>query len=303
MSVQSSPRPVQTGASIRIGDAQLDRVVDLDRFELKLRWLFPDADPAVLEADQHWLEPNFMRGEIVALSIHSLVLRVGGRVVLIDTCVGEHKPRPRHPSWHKRAATTYAERLAAVGLRAEDIDVVFCTHLHADHIGWNTQLLNGRWVPTFPNARYLMGRTELAYWEAELRNRPAEEVNHGSYANSILPVVELGKADLVDTDHEVLDELVVCALPGHTPGQVGLSLRRGDDCGLLVGDAIHHPVQLVQPDWSSCLCADPQQARETRRKVLAEAAERRAWVVPAHFMGVTGMRIRERGNGFVPLNA
>ena len=221
MSVQSSPRSVRTGASIRIGDAQLDRVVDLDRFELKLRWLFPDADPALLEADRHWLEPNFMHGEIVALSIHSLVLRVGGRVVLIDTCVGEHKPRPRHPSWHERAATTYAERLAAVGLRAEDIDVVFCTHLHADHIGWNTQLLNGRWVPTFPNARYLMGRTELAYWKAELRNRPAEDVNHGSYADSILPVIERGKADLVDTDHEILDGLVVCALPGHTPGKWG----------------------------------------------------------------------------------
>jgi glyoxylase-like metal-dependent hydrolase (beta-lactamase superfamily II) len=242
-----------------------------------------------------------MQGEIVHLSIHSLVLRVAGRVVLIDTCVGEDKPRPRRAPWNERAATSYLARLAAVGLRAEDVDVVFCTHLHADHVGWNTRLLNGRWVPTFPNARYLMGRAELAHWQAELRAQPAAEVNHGSYADSVLPVIEAGRADLVDTEHELLDGLVDRALPGHTPGQVGLSLRRGDAFGLFVGDAIHHPVQLVQPDWSSSLCTDQQRARETRRKFLAEAAECRAWLVPAHFSGATGVQIRARGNGFVPL--
>ncbi|HVV92970.1 MAG TPA: MBL fold metallo-hydrolase [Hyphomicrobiales bacterium] len=300
MGGQTTPIAV---APLRIGDTEIERVVDLDRFELQLRWLFPNADPAALEADRHWLEPAFMQGETVGLSIHSTILRIDGRIVLIDTCVGEHKPRPRHAAWNERPATPYLARLAAVGLRPEDVDVVLCTHLHADHVGWNTRLVNGRWVPTFPKARYLIGRAELAHWQERLRRQPEGEVNHGSYADSVLPVIDAGMVDLVESDHEIANGLVVRALPGHTPGQVGLSLRRGDAGGLFVGDAIHHPVQLVRPDWSSSLCADPDQARITRQGFLAEAAERGAWLLPAHFIGVTGMRIRRRGDGYAPVEA
>jgi glyoxylase-like metal-dependent hydrolase (beta-lactamase superfamily II) len=280
-----------------IGDARLDRVIDLERFTMGLTQLFPSADPVALVADRHWLEPDFMRGDEVALSIHSTVIRVDGHVVLVDTCVGEHKPRPNQPAWNARASTGYVARLAALGLTPADVDIVFCTHLHADHVGWNTSLADGRWSPTFPNARYLIGRAELAHWREAVARDPSP--NHGSYHDSVLPVLEAGQVDTVDADHEMLDGLVVRALPGHTVGQVGISLERGGEHGIFVGDAIHHPVQLIRPDWSSRFCGDPVLASVTRRDVLAMAAERAAWIIPAHFIGRTGVKVRARGDGFV----
>lgn len=283
-----------------VGDARIDRLVDLERFDLSLKWFFPDADPENLEAARGWLEPVFMQGDRISITIQSFVLRIADTTILVDTCVGEHKARPRHPAWHRREASGYLGRLAALGLAPEDIDVVFCTHLHADHIGWNTRLDNGRWVPTFPNARYVMSRDELAYWQSRLATEPAELVNHNSYADSVLPILEAGRADLVAYDHEIVDGLVVRALPGHTPAHAGLSLRRAG-CGcLFTGDGIHHPAQLVRPDWSSALCQDGALARQTRRKFLAETAEHNDWLVPAHFIDTVGLRIRPKGDGFEP---
>lgn len=287
--------------SLILGDARLDRVVDLDRFMLALGWLFPGASRDALRDDLAWLEPDFLTGEDLILSIQSVLLRVAGLTILIDTCVGEHKPRPRNPVWHARAQTAYLARLAAHGVAPEQVDIVFCTHLHADHVGWNTQLADGRFVPTFPNARYLMGRAELAYWESRLKTEPADMVNHGSYADFVLPIIQAGKADLVEHDHEVLDGLVVRRLPGHTPGQVGLSLHRPGCRCLFTGDFIHHPAQLVHPEWSSSLCTDPGQARETRSTYLEEAADTGTWLVPAHFAGLTGVQIERRAGGFRPL--
>jgi glyoxylase-like metal-dependent hydrolase (beta-lactamase superfamily II) len=289
--------------SLAVGDARLDRVVDIERFELTLGWLFPDADPRSLADHRHWLEPRYMRGDTLALSIHSVLLRVAGRVILIDACAGEHKPRPRQPLWHERADSKYLTNLQAFGVAPEAVEMVFCTHLHADHVGWNTRSINGRWVPTFPNARYLIGRTELSHWEAMLKAQPATIVNHGSYADSVLPVIEAGQVDLIDGDPEILDGLSVRSLPGHTPGQIGLSLRRQGQGCLIVGDAIHHPVQLVRPEWSSGLCADRNIAHDTRRAFLDEVADRGDWLVPMHFMDTTGVRIRRFGDGFVPSGA
>jgi glyoxylase-like metal-dependent hydrolase (beta-lactamase superfamily II) len=283
-----------------IGDARLDRVADLPRFELGLTTLFPGAAPSVLEGDRSWLEPQFMSGDVLALSVHSVVLRVDGRVILIDTCVGEHKPRPRQRPWNERSDTGYLAGLAALGLGVEDIDIVFCTHLHADHVGWNTRLLDGRWVPTFPRARYLMGRAELAAWQQAAAANP--QVNHGSFADSVLPAIAAGQVDRVDAGHELLDGVVVCPLPGHSPGQVGLRLHRCGERALFCGDAIHHPVQLVRPDWSSAFCSDPALARQTRGAMLGEVADQGAWLIPAHFMGLTGMRIRRAGARFMPLD-
>lgn len=294
------PRPLP---SLAVGDARLDRVVDIERFDMPLEMLFPGSHPAALLPHRHWLEPQFMEGDVVGLSIHSVVLRVADHIILIDACVGEHKPRPQRPSWNERSDSTYMARLAALGLAPENIDLVFCTHLHADHVGWNTVLRNGRWVLTFPNARYLIGRTELAHWQGQLKTEPVAMVNHGSYADSVLPVIEAGQVDLIDSDHEVLNGLTVRPLPGHTPGQVGLSVRRQGQRCLIVGDAIHHPVQLVRPDWSSFLCTDPLRAAATRRGFLDEVAESGDWLVPMHFMGRTGMRIRHAANGFIPEDA
>jgi glyoxylase-like metal-dependent hydrolase (beta-lactamase superfamily II) len=299
----SNLAPAHQPSPLIVGDARLDRVVDIDRFELDLRWLFPDADAKSLAAHRHWLEPGYMRGESLALSIHSIVLRVAGRVILIDTCVGEHKSRPRQPHWHARGNTDFLAHLDALGIAPENVDIVFCTHLHADHVGWNTRSKNGRWVPTFPNARYLVDRTELAHWETMLNTEPAAMVNHNSYADSVLPVIEAGQVDLIDGEHDILHGLSVRPLPGHTPGQIGLSVRRQDQACLIVGDAIHHPVQLVRPEWSTRVCADPHLARSTRRALLEEVADREDWLVPMHFRDTLGLQIRRLGDGFIPRDA
>jgi glyoxylase-like metal-dependent hydrolase (beta-lactamase superfamily II) len=287
---------VTASSTLLIGDARIDRVVDLARFTIDLTHLFPSADSRALDADRHWLEPEFMRGDELALSIHSTVIRLDGRVILVDACVGEHKPRPKHPAWDARQGTAYLAGLAALGLTRADVDIVFCTHLHADHIGWNTVLEDGRWVPTFPNARYLIGRSELTHWQDAVAREPSH--NHGSYHDSVLPVIQAGQVDLVDSDQETAHGLVVRALPGHSVGQVGISLERGGDHGVFAGDAIHHPAQLVRPDWSSRFCWDAALSRATRQDLLAAAAERGSWIIPAHFIGRVGVKVRARGEGF-----
>ena len=287
--------------SLMIGDARIDRVVDLEKFPLAMSWFFPDADKAELAEALSWLVPRFMQGNDLFISIQSFVLRLDGKTILIDTCVGEHKQRPNRPVWHERKGTDYLATLASLGLQPEDIDYVFCTHLHADHVGWNTRLVNGRWVPTFPNARYLIGRVEAQHWQDQLKLKPAGEVNHGSYHDSVLPIIEAGRADFVDSDHELLNGLVVRSLPGHTVGQTGLSFKR-NGCGcLFTGDAIHHPIQLVKPDWSTALCDDAAQARVTRRQFLAEAAEQNDYLIASHFLETTGVQIRSKGDGYIPV--
>ena len=283
--------------TLQIGDVLIDRIVDIERFNIPAGTLFPDLNISAFEQERHWLEPRFVQGDDVCLSVHSLLIRTSDLCILIDTCVGEHKHRPKNPHWHNRKASAYLENLARFGLRADDIDHVFCTHLHGDHVGWNTRLQDGRWVPTFPNAKYLMGRTELAHWETLIASGNAE-VNHGSYQDSVLPVIEAKQGVLVDADHELFNGCLVHPLPGHTPGQVGLKLKRSDASALVTGDAIHHPIQLVFPDLSTAFCTDRDLARVTRKAFLEDCASEDTWLVPMHFRGTTGVRIHKSRNGF-----
>jgi glyoxylase-like metal-dependent hydrolase (beta-lactamase superfamily II) len=285
-----------------LGAATLEKIVDLDRFPLPLNFLMPKADAEALVRYRDLLEPHhvdFARGEVL-LGIHSLLLKLGRLNILIDTCVGEHKPRPRRADWHERTDTGYLARLAAAGLAPEDIDIVLCTHLHADHVGWNTRLENGRWVPTFPNARYLVGMPELAHWQAEEARDPGRH-NHGCYADSVLPVVEAGLVETVEDGFELARGASVVGLPGHSPGQVGLCL----DCGargqaFFCGDVIQTPVQVIYPEWSSQFCSDPAEATATRNDLFGRAHETGALVVPAHLRGVAAMRIGMARGRFLP---
>jgi glyoxylase-like metal-dependent hydrolase (beta-lactamase superfamily II) len=288
---------------MRIGDAEILTVVDDDGFALPLGFLFPGAEIAAIEPERATLAPDHVDYDAgtVRLALQSHVVRADGLTILVDTCVGEHKERPRRAPWHRRAATGYLERLARLGVAPQAVDVVLCTHLHADHIGWNTRLEDGHWVPTFPRARYLMGRTELAHWQALRDAAPdADAVNHGSFDDSVLPVVEAGRADLVEGGHPIGRGLTLLPLPGHSPGQLGLKVEGGGEAALLCGDAIHSPVQVYQPRWSSAFCDDPEAARVTRVGLLEDAAEHRTVLVPAHLRGAMGFRVDRRGNGFAP---
>ena len=287
---------------LTLGAATIERIVDMDPFRLPLRMIFPDASLEELEDARAWLEPHsldFAAGEVL-LGVQSHLLRIGGLTILVDTCVGECKPRPKRPDWHERQDTGYLDRLAAAGVRPEEVDVVMCTHLHADHAGWNTRLENGRWVPTFPNARYVMGRAELDHWTAEEARAPGE-ANHGTFADSVKPVVEAGLAEPVDEGFELTAGLSLIALPGHTPGQMGLSLKHPGGTAIFCGDALHSPVQLRKPDWSSAFCSDPVQAALTRRAMLEQAEGTGGMILPVHLRGATGFRPERVGDHWRPV--
>lgn len=285
-----------------LGTAKLHRIIDLDPFRLAMNFLMPAADIEEMRPYRALLEPDhldFSTGEVL-LGLHSLVLRVGGLNVLIDTCVGEHKPRPRRTDWHQREASGYLERLAAAGLSPDDIDIVLCTHLHADHVGWNTRLENGRWVPTFPKARYLIGKAELAHWQAEELLNPGGH-NHGAYADSVLPVVEAGMVETVEDGFELSDGARLIGLPGHSPGQVGLCLDcAGGRQAFFCGDVVQTPVQVLRPEWSSQFCSEKPLAEQTRVKLFDQAAENGSLVIPAHLRNAWAMRIKREGTRFRP---
>jgi glyoxylase-like metal-dependent hydrolase (beta-lactamase superfamily II) len=282
---------------LTLGDVTIDSVSDIDPFALPLRRILPAADLAALAPHRALLEPDHLdlAAETLLIVVQSLLLRVDGLTILVDGCVGEDKPRPNRPDWHARRATGFLDRLAALGVAPDQLDFVFCTHLHADHVGWNTRLVDGRWVPTFPRARYLMGRRDLAHFQAH----PLE--SHACYADSVLPVLEAGLAEPVDDGYAIAPGLTLLPLPGHTPGQMGLLLDRGGHRALFCGDAIHSPVQILFPDWSSGFCVDPAQAALTRRGLLERAVGEDLLLVPAHFRGCGCARIHRAGDAYRPV--
>jgi glyoxylase-like metal-dependent hydrolase (beta-lactamase superfamily II) len=241
----------------------------------------------VLERHLDWLVPNHYLPERDALvtSVHSWLIRTPHHTVLLDCCAGNHKERPALPRFH-RLQTPFLERLRAAGARPEDIDIVLCTHLHEDHIGWNTELRDGRWAPTFPRARYLFSRRENEWRGA---------AGGIAYRDSVLPVIEAGQAELLDGEHAIDDLLRIEPAPGHTPGHVILKAAGG----VFSGDVIHHPLQVYAPHWNSAFCELPEQALATRRRVLEHCAESGELLFPTHFGAPhVGAIAAQAGGGF-----
>jgi glyoxylase-like metal-dependent hydrolase (beta-lactamase superfamily II) len=191
----------------------------------------------------------------------------------------------------------YLADLAAAGVRPEEVDFVLCTHLHVDHAGWNTQLINGRWVPTFPNAKYIFARTEYEFWERRHLDGSEGPVPN-VYDDSILPVMQAGQAVLVDADHQIDDGLWFEPAPGHTPGNVVVNLQSQGATGVLTGDVMHHPLQLIRPEWSSRACEDAVQSAATRRALIERYADTDTLIAPAHFASPTMGHIISKGDGF-----
>ncbi|MBE9605559.1 MBL fold metallo-hydrolase [Acetobacteraceae bacterium H6797] len=284
-----------------IGDARVDVIADIECFALPAKRFMPTASLEALLPHREMLEPDHVDFEqdTILIGVQALLLRVAGRNILVDTCVGEEKPRPARPEWHARRASGFLEKLAALGLAPEDIDTVFCTHLHADHVGWNTRLIDGRWVPTFPRARYLMGKVELEHWLARQAENPG--VNHASFADSVQPLLEAKLVDTVIDGQEIAPGVTLLPLPGHSPGQMGLRVTRQGERAVFCGDAIHSPVQILRPEWSSAFCSDGAEAIRTRLSLLECAAEENLLLVPAHFRGCGCARVRKAGEEFRPL--
>ena len=254
-------------------------------------WLLPDAAPEAVERHRGWLAPRFLdeQGRFLQ-SIHTFVVQAPGLTALVDTCVGNDKDRGGRPPFHM-LRTGFLDDLRAAGFPPESIDLVLCTHLHVDHVGWNTRLVAGRWVPTFPRARHLFARREWEHWSAE-RDEAARRV----MADSVAPIVDAGLADLVEMDHRISDEIWLEPTPGHTPGHVSVRLRSGGAEAVITGDLMHHPVQIAEPQWGSHFDSDVEQARKTRRAFCERYADGPVAVLGTHFHHPTAGRIVRHGD-------
>ena len=244
-----------------------------------------------------WLKPDFITDDgKIKLSFHALVVETPTRRILVDTCVGNLKPRPLYPFWDQHKFP-FLESLTAAGFVREDIDTVVCTHLHVDHVGWNTMLVDGAWTPTFPNARYLFGRVEIERCEAAARAGDDGSALHptGFMSDSVQPIFEAGLADLVEMDHRLCPEVTLCPTPGHTPGHVSVVIRSAGERALITGDVIHHPSQIAHPEWSVSADSDPAAAAETRARLLADVADEGALVIGTHWAGRTAGVVARQG--------
>ncbi len=263
-----------------LGDMTIARVLEMNTPDFDPFEFFPDTTPEDWEPHLHWLKPRAMdpiSGNLV-FPMQSYVVRSKHHTILIDSCVGNHKERPLRPNWHQKTDTTYIDGLAAHGLKPEDIDYVMCTHLHPDHVGWNTKLLDGRWVPTFPNAEYVFSRKEFDYWKEFNERRPLDHL-----IDSVLPIEAAGKATLVASDHAIDDSVWLEPTPGHTPDHYSIRLSSAGREAVFTGDLIHSPIQTHYPEWGARPDYRKDQASATRRAFLERYCESGVLVCTSHF--------------------
>lgn len=279
------------------GDIKVTRIVEMEMPMLGATEFFPDWDPRAVEPHHGWMVPRHfdpVSGKVV-INIQAFLIRTPHHTILVDTCVGNHKPRNRE--MFDDQVFPWMDNFRAAGVTPEDIDFVLCTHMHVDHVGWNTKLDDGRWVPTFPNAKYIFSRTELEFWMQQ--SEQDQLTRTGDYiADSVLPILEAKRELVVDMDHAIEDGLTLEPLPGHTPGMVGLNVASGGDHAILCGDMMHHMIQCHIPDWSTIACADQAAARATRHAFLDRYADSDVTIIPSHFPNPTAGFIVPNGDAF-----
>jgi glyoxylase-like metal-dependent hydrolase (beta-lactamase superfamily II) len=287
--------------TIQLADVTVTRVWEYyGKVEMTPEVFLPDNSEQVWADNADWLQPTFLdpATRIVNSAIQTWVLRSGGRTILIDTGVGNHKERPYAQVWAHHNSN-FLENLAQAGVRPEEVDVVVNTHLHIDHVGWNTYLDGRSWVPTFPNATYVIPKADFDFWNPE--NNSATVLGRGNqnvFEDSVLPVHQAGQTLLWEDSHRLDENLVLEPAPGHTPGSSVLTLTSGTERALFVGDLMHSPVQVLEPDANSCFCEDPVTAAATRRRLLGWAADHNALVVPAHFPGGGALEVTRDADRF-----
>jgi glyoxylase-like metal-dependent hydrolase (beta-lactamase superfamily II) len=270
----------------QVGDVTITKVLEME-MPVPFPGLLPAATPA--HVDRHpWLCPHFVTDAGEALvSFHGLVIDTGSRRILVDTCIGNDRVTlPQIPVLHG----PFLDNLAEAGYKRDDIDTVICTHLHFDHVGWNTMLVNGKWVPTFPGARYLLGRIEWAHWQTGAKG-PV------SLGDTVQPVIDAGLVDLVEVDHRVSDEVQLEPTPGHTPGHVSVVITSRGESAVITGDLAHHPLQWAEPQLGSSADGDPILAEQSRRAFAARYADGDTLVIGTHFGGPTAGHLVGSGVG------
>jgi glyoxylase-like metal-dependent hydrolase (beta-lactamase superfamily II) len=292
-----TPSEETMATQITLGEITIHRVVEQEGAFFGALEFFPTLTPALLEENLPWLAPKFVEPQTnkVILCVQSYIVRTPHHNILVDTCVGNRKSRPTRPAWHMMTSDRYERNLAATGLTVGDIDYVMCTHLHADHVGWNTKLDNGRWVPTFPTARYLFAERELAHWSEKGKADPA---GHPWITDSVLPIVEAKRADTIRSDH-VLNELVrLIPTPGHSIDHFSVHIGKAGQDAVIAGDMIHSPLQARYPELGMRADHDSAQAGLSRRKVLERFCDSTTLLCTVHFPSPSMGRIARWGDGF-----
>lgn len=274
----------------RVGEVTVTRILELEATG-GTRFILPQATPEVIR-QMGWLSPHFAdeNGKL-RMSIHALLVETPTCRIIVDTCIGNDKQRDI-PTW-SNLQTGFLDDLEAAGFAPETIDTVLCTHLHVDHVGWNTRLVEGRWVPTFPKARYLIGRTEFDYWQQE--EADTEHPERSPFHDSVKPVFDAGLVDLVETDHQVCPEVRLEPTLGHTPGHVSVRIRSNGEEALITGDFAHHPCQLAHPEWAATVDFDAEASTATRRRVFGALAGSQVLVIGTHFASPTAGHVVRDG--------
>lgn len=275
----------------KIGDVKISRIVESEAI-WDGTFLLPDATAEAIKKERDWLYPAFSNEEgKVHLAIQALLIESQGKRIMVDTCIGNDKLRT-NPEWNK-LQLPFLKDLEKIGSPRESIDRVICTHLHIDHVGWNTMLKDGKWVPTFPNARYLIGGTEWDFWSKfdgkDMRD-PVED--------SVRPVVETGMADLIDSNFRVTDEVWLEPSPGHTPGHHSVRISSKGQEAVITGDLMHHPIQCKYPEWDDGFDSDGAMAKKTRRAFCEKYADTNVVVFGTHFATPSAGKISKKGDSF-----
>ena len=275
-----------------IGDAQVHRVEELS---VRLSFEMFGASEQLIAANADWLKPVWLGDDFMwDMVVQSFIVVVDGRVVVVDPCVGNGRALPAFPIFDN-LDTPFIERFGASGFRPEDVDAVVCTHLHSDHCGWNTVLRDGKYVPTSPNARHVMGWREVARWDTRRSDYKHIPENEGVFERSVLPVLEAGLADVVGDTHAVSPSLTAGLAHGHTLGHVALHLNSAGQHGWFTGDAFHHPIELIHPELDEHSCEDYRTTVATRRRLIETFIAQGALIIPAHFTAPHAGYLREDG--------
>jgi glyoxylase-like metal-dependent hydrolase (beta-lactamase superfamily II) len=277
----------------QIGEVEVVRIVEVNAHEDPFEMLSQGLTPEI--AKQHrWLVPYFATPEgRMKISFQAFVLRSGKDRVMIDTCIGNDRER-EYPIF-TNMQTSFLEDLMGAGYPRESITKVLCTHLHFDHVGWNTMKVKGTFVPTFPNARYLFSRKEYDHWQMLKRTGGYHDFSH--LVDSIDPITEAGLADFIEPTTKITDEVGLIPTPGHTPGHVSVVIKSKGDEAIITGDMMHHPIQFAESDRVGNFDMDKEQGVKTRKEMFKRLEDKNILVIGTHFCDPSsGHVVRDKEN-------
>ena len=277
-----------------IGDVKITSIIEIEDAGKVIQEGIPSATQENI-SQISWLKPDFAddEGNLKAF-VQAFVVETKDYRIMVDPCVGNSKLRKSLPAWNN-LQTNFLERLEMAGCKRGDIDRVFCTHLHFDHVGWNTMLQDGKWVPTFPRARHLIVEKEFNYW----KGRPEREVedDHTGVSDSVIPVFEAGLVDLIPEGRSISEEISLLPTFGHTPFHASVLIKSGGKQAVITGDVLHHPCQIAHPEWETLYDTDKEQARNSRRALLERFADTDTFIIGSHFAAPTAGYLRRDKSG------